>query len=111
MNQTVGMARLYYLGEYRNIKVEETITDIPEELINNLEFQSLLRALQIIRLEKSHISYRKLAKRVNSITHEEALALLDNLEKDTIQTLEDIFKNGNGELEEKEPQLEENTEV
>jgi hypothetical protein len=94
MEQTIGVERLYTLGNYKNIKLSDIITNIPKELINNSSAQGLLRMLQFIRLDKSHIKYRILAENVYNISYEDALVLLDNLEKDTIDSLKNILTNG-----------------
>ena len=40
MKRKLSVERLYTLGDYRNIKIINEITDVPEELVN-LTFQQL----------------------------------------------------------------------
>ena len=94
MKQTIGMERSFFLGDYKILKVSDIITEIPEELINNKEVQSLLRMLQMIRLDKSHVAYRLHASKVYGLEYEDALALLNDLEMDTIKTLKEILEDG-----------------
>lgn len=57
MKRTLGLDRTYYLGQYRNIKVFDSITDIPEELLLNSELVNQLRTLQLAQADKVYLKY------------------------------------------------------
>jgi hypothetical protein len=106
MEQRIGLERLYTLGQYKNIKILDTITEIPQELMLDNDAQSLLRMLQFIRVDRGYLEYRKLADEVFAMNTEDALSLLDNLEKDTINSLQEILKNGNLETKKEKEEME-----
>lgn len=103
MNETIGVERLYTLGNYKNIKLTDTISDIPEELMFNNDFHNIVRTLQFIRLDKQFLSYRnttnKLVSKVlgKELDINDAIEILNANETDTITSLEEII---NGKKEE-----------
>ncbi len=57
MNRTLGMERLYTLGDFKNIKVTDTITDIPVEFLTDVEVIGALRFLQLLQSDKTYLYY------------------------------------------------------
>lgn len=60
MNKTISIERIFALAQYENLKVTDTITDIPEEVALNQEAMKCLRNLQLIDMESAYLNYIKL---------------------------------------------------
>jgi hypothetical protein len=97
MEQKLGLERLFSLGQYRNIKFIDEITNIPKELMLNDDVINTLRLLQFIRADKYFMSYVKNAQRAyykfrdGEIALEEALLIADDLENTTTNSLKEII--------------------
>lgn len=60
MNKTIAVERIFSLGDYQNIKVTDTITEIPDAVASNPDAIRLLRYLQLVDIEWTYIHYAKL---------------------------------------------------
>ena len=108
MEQTIGMERLYKLGDFKNLKFIDTISGIQDEYILNDEFQDMLRVLQLVRADKYYLNYIKLfddiiEKVINKIlTTEEAINILEINEMELTKALAHILKNNLKSIVQKE---------
>lgn len=91
INRSVSVTRTYSLGNYKNIKFSDTISDIPEDLATNHEVMSVLKFLQLVSIEKSYFDYVKDAETWHSYDIEEAIEKLNGLESETMSTLKEIL--------------------
>ena len=57
MNKTISVERIFALAQYENLKVTDTITDIPDEVALNQNAMQLLRNLQLIDMEGTYLHY------------------------------------------------------
>lgn len=87
MNRSVTTKRLYATGQYQNITIEDSISDVPENLALDRGFMNLLRALQLVEMEYAYKKYIKLMERTQSLPIDEALTELETIK---INTLDDI---------------------
>ena len=94
MKQEISIERLFSLGSFKNIKLVDTISEIPKELIFNTEFQSRVRNLQFVRVHKNYFNYLEQAKNVLNMNYEEAMELLNGLETETITAITELLPNG-----------------
>jgi hypothetical protein len=60
MNKKISVERLYSLGDFKNIKFYDEISDIPENVALNEKAMSLLHFLQLLEIESSHKKYLRL---------------------------------------------------
>lgn len=91
MDRSISVTRTYSLGNYKNIKFSDTISEIPEELANSPEFMSELRFLQLVAVDKSYFEYVHNAETWHNLNIEDAIATLNGLEKETIESLQEIL--------------------
>jgi hypothetical protein len=56
MNKTSTIERIYALGNYQNIKITDTVADIPQEV---LEDNLLMDGITSIQLLNTELTYRK----------------------------------------------------
>jgi hypothetical protein len=97
MNRSLKLERLYWLGDFRNIKVIDDIIDLPDEIVLNDTAVGLVRMMQLLQTEKVYQKYVALGGRFKEKTQEEILGIIDELESDTMNKLKEIFKNGKTE--------------
>lgn len=67
MERTLFTERIYSLGDYKNIKFNNTLAGIPEELANNTKAIELLFTQQFLSCE---IAYRKYYDMMEKIAEE-----------------------------------------
>jgi len=98
MKRSLGIERTFWLGQFRNIKVTDYITDIPDDLALNEEVISLLRTLQLINIDKVYLNYIKESPAVSGDytdarpeTIEEAVEALEEVRLTTFEKLKESF--------------------
>ena len=93
MNRSIGMERVYFLGDYKSLRVTDYANDIPEELALNEEFMTNLRSLQLEAAERAYYSYSLLSKELKDETEIdfERLNILIELETDTYKKLIELY--------------------
>lgn len=94
MNRSIKVERLYSLGDYKNIKFIDEITDLPEDIATDEEMVGKLSYLQLVGIEKSFYRYYELAKKVKTLNPEEILGFLEE-ERESI--LGQLFFDKKGE--------------
>ena len=87
MTRTLGVERVFTLGNYQTIRFIDTVDNIPEELAFNADLVNKIRALQFVSLEKNYREYVKVHEKVNSMSLEDAITALN---KDKATSLEEI---------------------
>lgn len=91
MDRSISVERLYSLGNYKNIKFSDTISEIPEELATNQEVMNVLRFLQMVSVEKSYFEYVHNAESWHDLNIEDAIEQLDALEKETLTSMKELL--------------------
>lgn len=86
MNRQLGVTRIFALGNYENLQVTDTITDIPEDVLLNKEAVGLLRYLQLLDLELTFVQYGELRAETPRLKSEEDVVTAKSIieEKRTI---------------------------
>lgn len=97
MKRSLGMERTFTLGAYKNIKVSDVISDVPEDLMLRDDVVSALRTLQILRLDKVYLSYLEKSVTMrgyefNTPTSiEDALAEVNDAQVTTFESLKEAI--------------------
>jgi hypothetical protein len=97
VNRTITTERLYYLGDYRNLKVTDTIADLPSKVVFTPNLGGKIRWIQLLEMEILHEKYLEMKGRYKDKSPEEVLALL---EENRVQALQELKSILNGNLEE-----------
>jgi hypothetical protein len=95
MDRALTVERLYYLGDYKNIKFTNSLTDIPENLAKNDKVTSLLFFQNALACE---IAYRKYLETIEIMVREknDPIPYLEEKREQTLaQLLEEINKVSN----------------
>lgn len=91
MERNLSVERTYSLGQYQNIKLFDSIGELPEEVITNPELVKQIRQLQLVQLELDYRNYIKLSEKLHPVSMEESVAILEELKVNTIDTIKDLF--------------------
>jgi hypothetical protein len=96
MNRTLSVERIFSLGDYQNLKVNNTLTDIPEEVVSNPDDERLLRDLQLLDVELTWLRYAQIKLSYPKITTDEAVnTALETIEEQrrlTFEKLSELLK-------------------
>jgi len=69
MQRKIIVERLYPLGDYKNIKLIEEVSEIPEELANNSDYMEKLRKSVMASVELGFYDYVTMLKTMASHTN------------------------------------------
>lgn len=98
MKRTLGIERVFTLGQYKTLRLADTIEDIPEELALNPDFVDKIRILQMLNIEKQYRDYIKINEKINAnLNIEDAYEALDKAKTTTLSDIEEIIKNNRKE--------------
>ena len=97
MNRNLTAERLYSIRQYENIKLTDTIEDLPDEIALDPGWVNDLRYLQFVELELSYRRYLDLIKNLNSLDLDNSLAFLEQEKTNTIDTIRNKFDEMKGE--------------
>jgi hypothetical protein len=97
MERNLSVERTYSLGQYQNIKLFDSIGELPVEAITNPELVKQIRQLQLVQLELDYRNYIKLAEKLHPVSMDEAVAILEELKVNTIDTIKELFNDKNSE--------------
>lgn len=77
--RTLGVERLFTLGDYKNIKFVDTISNLPAKIWNNSEAVSQLTTLQLVSIELAFRHYQQLVQGIGQLDLEASIAYLEKL--------------------------------
>lgn len=110
MKRDLSVERLYYLGDYKNIKFGSVTKDIPEELALNNRAEELIFLQQFLACEMAYRKYIDMLEKINEdfgivrsgkrIVDPEKVA--EFLQEQRVQTLKELLAEAKGLVEEKE---------
>jgi len=93
MNKTISAERIFALGDYQNLKVTDSITEIPDAIARNPEAIKLLRFLQLVDIEWSYLTYQKLRLSEPKIVNSESIkSAIDYIESERTTTFEKLIE-------------------
>lgn len=87
MNKISSVERLYSLGDFKNIKFSDSITEIPESFVLNKRAMELLRYIQILDIEDAYYRYARLMLNLKPHGVEEAMNFLETERNRTFEEL------------------------
>ena len=92
MKRSIEIDRLYWLGDFRNIRFREEVSDIPEGLVNNEQFITILTSLMLLRIEQNYNKYIKLMDSTKGKSTEDNISLIEDLKIRQLDNLSDFMK-------------------
>lgn len=92
VNKQISIQRIFSQGDYQNLTVTDTITEIPDSIASNPEALKLLRYLQLVDVEWSYIKYMKLRMSEPKLASAEAVEqALSFIEQERVTTFENLL--------------------
>ena len=88
MKRSLTLKRIFSMGQYQNLEVTDSITDIPEQLALNGDFIASLSIYQMLRLEARFQRYVELRAKTNKMSTEDAISLIED---NTTTALQDVI--------------------
>jgi len=98
MNRTLNVERLYFLGQYQNIKFSNVLTDIPEHLAKDERIVSLLFFQNTLSCE---LAYRMYISVIETLVKEkkDPIPFIEEVREQTFaKLLEEISKADNEKI-------------
>jgi CDP-diacylglycerol pyrophosphatase len=92
MERTLTAKRIYSMGQYQNLELIDTISDIPEELSLNDAFIEKLALFQMLRMESRYHKYLIMREKTREFKSEEALVMIEEQITQTSTEMKDIIK-------------------
>ncbi len=89
--------RTYFLGQFKNLKINHALEDLPEHIWTNPDAMDLLSYSLLIATERDFRRYQILVKEVGELTLEDGLAYLSDLRDETYKEIQNLLKNGEEE--------------
>jgi hypothetical protein len=99
VKRSIGVERIYNLGDYNNIKLSEYLNDVPEDLWTNERFTNRVRLLQLLSLEATFRKYQALHESLNRLPIEEALPKLEELSVGVMTEIKNLIDERSNENE------------
>lgn len=90
MKRSIKIDRLFSLGQYKNIRLEDGIDDIPLNLWTNKEVMENLTFLVMVAVELSFRRYLKLSEKIQDMTLENSIEYLDKVKSDTYELIKQL---------------------
>jgi hypothetical protein len=98
MNRTLTAERVYVLGQYKTLRLTDSISNIPQELMNNKEFIDAVRLLQLMSLDRVYYTYVDNSPTYNEkLTSEERNEILDKASVSSTEKIKKTFDSLKGE--------------
>ena len=96
MNREIGVKRLYSLGDYKNITFDDLITEVPEELIFDVELVGQIKYLQLLSVEVAFRKYLQIMEDIPLNAEDRGVVELEKIRQDTIKSIKTLL---NGKTE------------
>lgn len=89
MNRTLGIERVFTLGDYKSIRFSDTIENLPQEVMLNQELVDKIRYLQMLNVDSAYQRYAEMYRKLNVLPEEEKMSFLI---EEKLNTLDEIKK-------------------
>jgi hypothetical protein len=90
----ISYDRTFYLGQFKNLKVNHTVDKLPDHIWTNPDAVELISSLLLIAVERDFRRYQLLVKKVGDLSLEDSLAYLSDLRNETYKEIQNLLKNG-----------------
>jgi len=101
MHETLRVKRLWSMGNYNNVELQDEIFEIPQDVVLNPKARGLLYYLMILEQEKAHKKYLALYKRFPA-DMEQLDQTAEIIEQERTRTFQEFLNELNQELEPKQ---------
>jgi len=92
LERSVSTERVFKLSEFNTLRVSESLSEIPDRLLEKEDFISQVKLLQLLELERTYRRYLILKGQLDQMDLEESLALLDANRNSTMEKIKQMIK-------------------
>lgn len=92
LSRDLTFERLYNLGNYSNITMKSTLSDIPEKLALNSDLMGKIYYLQMIEVERAFRKYTEFYAKLKTFSLEQYAEAMTVLEQEKEETMAEIKK-------------------
>jgi hypothetical protein len=90
MERSIKLERLFSLGNYKNIRLDDGVDNIPQNMWTNKEVMENLNFLIMLSIELSFRRYLKLSEKIQDMKLEESIEYLDKVKSDTYELIKKL---------------------
>ena len=89
MQRSLTIERLFSLGNYSNIKISHTMTDIPENIALSRQAMGLVQDMLLLDVEYEYRRYQALTEKLGKLT--DNASVLEMIDAERESTFEQLF--------------------
>jgi hypothetical protein len=90
VERSIKLERLFSLGNYKNIRLDDGIDNIPQNMWTNKEVMENLTYLVMLSIELSFRRYLKLSEHIQDMSIEDQITYLDKVKSDTYELIKQL---------------------
>lgn len=90
MERSIKIERLFSLGNYKNIRLDDGVDNIPQNMWTNKEVMENLTYLVMLSIELSFRRYLKLSEKIQDMSLEDSITYLDKVKTDTYELIKQL---------------------
>lgn len=90
ITRSLGIERVYNLGDYKSIRFSDNISNLPDRVVFNSALVDKIVYLQLLNVELHYRQYLELAKKINTYGVERVAEAIQLLEDEKTATITDI---------------------
>jgi hypothetical protein len=91
MKGSQQIERTFALRQYENLKIQVSISEVPQELLLNKVFMNHLTYLMLVDIESVALRYNALTNTVNSLVDKDKVKFIEEQKQETINTIVELF--------------------
>jgi hypothetical protein len=91
MKGSQQIERTFALRQYENLKIQVSISEVPQELLLNKVFMNHLTYLMLVDIESVALRYNALTNTVNNLVDKDKVKFIETEKQETIEKIVELF--------------------
>ena len=91
MNRSLGIERVFSLGDYKSIRFSDNIQELPQEVMLNQELVDKIRYLQMLSVDSAYQKYVETMKKYGNLPEEERTSFLIEAKINTLEEIKQLL--------------------
>jgi hypothetical protein len=91
MKGSQQIERTFALKQYENLKIQVSISEVPQELLLNKVFMNHLTYLMLVDIESVALRYNALTNTVNNLVDKDKVKFIEEQKQETIEKIVELF--------------------
>ncbi len=89
-NRSLGIERVFNLGDYKSLRVSDTIDDLPIEVMFNDVFMDKVRYLQLVAMDLTYERYVEMTKKL-PVSNADRIVFLEEERLNTMSEIKNLL--------------------